>query len=61
MKDIDIRALRLKLKESQAKFATRFGVGQSTVARWERDGLPENGTARILAQSLATELGQVAV
>lgn len=44
----DIRRARKKLEESQAKFAKRFGVNQSTVDRWEEVGPPENGPAAIL-------------
>lgn len=35
-----IRKARAKLGESQAKFAERFGVNQSTVNRWEDKGPP---------------------
>lgn len=41
----EIRAARDALGESQATFASRFGVNQSTVARWEVKGLPTRGTA----------------
>lgn len=47
-----IRTLRSGLKESQAVFAKRFGVHQSTVDRWETDGLPEGGPAVILMRQL---------
>jgi len=53
---VDVRALRVSLKESQTAFAERFGVDQSTVARWEIDGLPTRGTARRAVEKLAEEL-----
>lgn len=53
---LDVRALRNSLNESQAAFAERFGVDQSTVARWEIDGLPTRGTARRAVEKLAEEL-----
>ena len=37
----DIKAAREALKESQAAFAARFGVDQSTVHRWETRGPPK--------------------
>lgn len=42
----DIKLLReQRLRESQADFAARFGVNQTTVYRWETRGLPK---ARLL-------------
>lgn len=40
-----IKAARLALGESQAAFATRFGVDQATVNRWENKGVPTRGAA----------------
>jgi DNA-binding transcriptional regulator YiaG len=40
-----IRRMRLALGENQTEFGRRFGVNQSTVARWEISGIPQ-GTAR---------------
>lgn len=52
-----IKALRQKrLKESQAKFASRFGVNQSTVNRWEKNGIPERGTARMAVERVLEEI-----
>ena len=53
---LDVHALRVSLQESQTAFAARFGVDQSTVARWEIDGLPTRGTARRAVEKLAEEL-----
>lgn len=37
----EIRAVRVKLNESQTAFARRLEVDQSTLSRWERYGLPD--------------------
>lgn len=34
-KKIDFRGVRERLGENQREFAERFGVNQSTLARWE--------------------------
>ena len=41
-----IRNAREAVGESQAAFAERFGVDQSTVHRWETQGPPARGPAR---------------
>lgn len=41
----DIKNARAKTRETQAKFAERFGVDQSTIHRWEQDGPPQTGPA----------------
>lgn len=35
-----IAEVRKRLGESQADFGTRFGVHQSTIDRWESEGVP---------------------
>ena len=55
----DIKAARNLLKETQAAFAKRFGVDQSTVHRWETEGLPENGAARVAVENLLGNLSSV--
>lgn len=52
----DIKAIRIRLGESQTEFARRFGVNQSTVHKWETKGLPNRGTARVAVESLLDEL-----
>lgn len=53
----DVKAARERLGESQTAFAKRFGVDQSTIHRWETDGVPDRGvTARAVAFIL-NELG----
>lgn len=39
----DIIDLRADLEESQQKFASRFGLTQTAVSRWETDGPPTRG------------------
>lgn len=51
-----IRATRERLNESQEVFGKRFGVDQSTVARWEASGLPERGTTRMAVERVLAEL-----
>lgn len=53
----DIKRLREKrLRESQAKFALRFGVDQTTIHRWEKHGLPERGFVRKAAERILEEI-----
>jgi DNA-binding transcriptional regulator YiaG len=51
-----IKAVRLRLKESQAVFAARFGVDQSVISRWEAKGPPSRGTAQIAIDHLLEQL-----
>jgi DNA-binding transcriptional regulator YiaG len=51
-----IRTVRARLAESQEIFARRFGVHQSTIARWEEDGPPSSGPAAILVEALVSRL-----
>jgi DNA-binding transcriptional regulator YiaG len=47
----EIKAARMALKESQAAFGSRFGVDQATIHRWEKNGLPEQGAARVAVEN----------
>lgn len=47
-----VKAARTRLGETQAAFALRFGVDQATIHRWETDGIPERGTARIAVEQI---------
>lgn len=51
-----LRAARERLGESQAAFADRFGVNQSTIHRWETEGPPASGTARRLIERVVSDL-----
>ena len=52
----DIKSLRSRLRESQAVFGERFGVDQTTVHRWETNGLPDRGAARTAVERFANEM-----
>jgi DNA-binding transcriptional regulator YiaG len=55
----DIRAARARVDETQTQFASRFGVDRSTVAFWERRGLPTKGAApRMIEQELRNIVGE---
>ena len=41
-----IRSARKALGESQTAFASRFGVHQGTVARWEKKGTSDRANGR---------------
>jgi DNA-binding transcriptional regulator YiaG len=53
-----IKAERNRLRETQTEFARRFGVDQSTVHRWETNGVSGSITARFVA-SVLRELAEV--
>jgi putative transcriptional regulator len=46
--NIDVRAIRTKLKMSQNAFAGRFGILPSTLRDWEQNRRHPDGAARIL-------------
>jgi len=55
IKAATIRRVRKALGESQTAFGRRFGVNQSTVHRWEFEGIPKKGATRIaVAHVLST-------
>lgn len=56
----DIKKARELLGESQQEFGDRFGVDQSTVARWEQDGPPKRGPGRMAIQRVLDELASEA-
>ena len=45
---VDVRAIREKMKLSQAEFAARFGFTASAVRQWEQGRRYPHGPARIL-------------
>lgn len=52
-----IRAAREGLQETQAAFAERFGVNQSTVDRWESKGPPVKGAAGKAIERVLADVG----
>lgn len=52
-----VKAARDALKETQAAFAARFGVDQSTVHRWETEGPPGRGAAGKAIERVLSEIG----
>jgi DNA-binding transcriptional regulator YiaG len=52
----DIRRARQRAGESQAEFAKRFRVNQSTLHRWETDGITARGTAELAIEHVLSEL-----
>ncbi len=51
-----IKAARKALKETQGAFAARFGVDQSTIHRWETEGVPERGVTAIAVRQVLDSL-----
>lgn len=50
-----IRDARKRAGESQTAFGKRFGVDQSTIHRWETEGPPDRGSAKVLIERLLSE------
>ena len=51
-----IKRVRLALGESQLAFGRRFNVNQSTVHRWEIEGIPKKGATRIAVEYVLSTL-----
>jgi transcriptional regulator with XRE-family HTH domain len=51
-----LREARERLGETQAAFAARLGVDQSTIHRWETNGPPDRGPAKIAIESVLAGL-----
>jgi transcriptional regulator with XRE-family HTH domain len=58
--DLDLPAIREKLKLTQAALAERAGVDVSTIWRWEKEGIPKRGPARAFIYRLADDAAKVA-
>ena len=50
--DIDVRAIRERLGETQTTFARRLGVDQGTVSNWEHQKTSPSGPAKIVLKQL---------
>lgn len=46
--DVDVKAIRRKLRMSQRDFASRFGFSLGTLQNWERGHRRPEGAARVL-------------
>lgn len=53
--DLDVKALREHLKETQAEFAARLGVDQGTISNWETGKTSPSGPARVIMQELSSK------
>jgi DNA-binding transcriptional regulator YiaG len=52
---VDVRAIRLKCKMSQAAFAAHYGLSLDALQDWEQGRRPPNRYARILLTVIAAE------
>ncbi|KPL55243.1 hypothetical protein ABB55_25905 [Prosthecomicrobium hirschii] len=55
VEDIDVKAIRLRLRMSQAAFAAEFGLSSATVRDWEQGRRKPDGPARTLLRVIASE------
>ncbi|MFB3826403.1 MAG: helix-turn-helix domain-containing protein [Bryobacteraceae bacterium] len=51
---IDVRAVRRKLRLSQAQFARKFGFAPATLRNWEQGRTRPEGPARVLLAVIAS-------
>lgn len=53
--DIDVSAIRSKMRMSQKQFASQFGLNTRTLQDWEQGRRTPTGVSRVLLQVLAKE------
>ncbi|HEX3209727.1 MAG TPA: type II toxin-antitoxin system MqsA family antitoxin [Geminicoccaceae bacterium] len=53
--EFDVKALRRKLRMSQARFAASFGFGLAAVQSWEQGRRRPEGPARVLLKVIEHE------
>ncbi|SRR6266508_4041208 len=53
--EIDVKAIRSKLKLSQAQFANKFGISAGTLKDWEQRRKQPDGPARVLLMVIDKE------
>jgi putative transcriptional regulator len=53
--EVDVQAIRKKLKLSQGAFAVRFGIPAATVRDWEQRRRKPEGAARVLLMVIDKE------
>lgn len=51
-----IETARKGLNETQAEFGRRFGVDQSTIHRWETQGVTDRGVTAMAVERILSEL-----
>ena len=51
--EVDVRKVRLKMKLSQAQFATRFGFPPATLRNWEQGRSHPDASTRVLLAVIA--------
>lgn len=54
-----IRRAREGLNETQGQFATRLGVDQATVSRWETGALPKTGAMQMHLERVLQDIDRV--
>jgi DNA-binding transcriptional regulator YiaG len=52
----EIKKIREDREETQAAFGLHFGVDQSTVHRWEKDGITDRGVTRLAIEHVLSRL-----
>lgn len=58
--ELDVQAIRKRLKLSQAEFAAKFGIPPGTLRDWEQRRRKPDGPARILLMVIKEEPDAVA-
>lgn len=52
--ELDVKALRERMKKTQAEFAALLGVDQGTISNWEKGKTSPSGPARVIMQEFAS-------
>ena len=60
IKPVDIKRHRERVGETQATFARRFNVNQTTISRWETGELAIEGIALVAVEYVLAELARQA-
>jgi DNA-binding transcriptional regulator YiaG len=56
MTGTEIKKIREDREETQAAFGLHFGVDQSTIHRWEANGITDRGVTRLAIEHVLSEL-----
>jgi len=56
MTGAQIKKIREARGETQAEFGERFGVDQSTIHRWETNGITDRGVTRLAIERVLLDL-----